>query len=353
MSKARGADFTTQLGQIEVDQSDPNMAIGVSQAVDTDPRTYLGSGQILTSPESFNAGKPKEASEAEAGVDALLGPKAYHETKPEVSEPSSEADPAPVKINLSDTATTKAKASNASQRMPKAPILMSQSGDGTLLRDADAPTPRLEKTGVIPPVISQIDTVSETFGIAELASYASDANLAFAPDNTPPISPTVPALGMVISANTSISVGHGSIMASTITASPTEVVGIISDTLATAEQQKDRVIVQLDPPELGRISIDFKFDAQGLQHITITGETPEAIRQLRAMHSELVQALEQNGLTEQSMTFRHKHSQNSGDQRELANWRTNGNWSEQAETDNALVKLPQQSILSTGLDIKL
>ena len=73
--------------------------------------------------------------------------------------------------------------------------------------------------------------------------------------------------------------------------------------------QDDRITVQLDPPELGRISIDFKFDGQGLQHVTITAESPEAMRQLRQMHFELVQALERNGLSGQDMSFQHQNPQ--------------------------------------------
>ncbi|MFN7180383.1 flagellar hook-length control protein FliK [Hyphomonas sp.] len=89
-----------------------------------------------------------------------------------------------------------------------------------------------------------------------------------------------------------------------LVASPAEVVDIVTRT--ASDGQTDRVVVQLDPPELGRVSIDFKFDAQGLQHVTITSETPEAMRQLRAMHSELVQALERQGLDGQNMTFQHQ-----------------------------------------------
>lgn len=89
-----------------------------------------------------------------------------------------------------------------------------------------------------------------------------------------------------------------------LVASPADVVDIVTRT--ASDGQSDRVVVQLDPPELGRVSIDFKFDAQGLQHVTITSETPEAMRQLRAMHSELVLALERQGLDGQNMTFQHQ-----------------------------------------------
>ena len=90
---------------------------------------------------------------------------------------------------------------------------------------------------------------------------------------------------------------------SLVSATPAQVVEIISDSIAAPEDRKDRIQIQLDPPELGRVSIDFKFDANGLQHVTVTGETPEALRQLRAMHFELVNALERQGLSSQNMSF--------------------------------------------------
>jgi hypothetical protein len=90
-----------------------------------------------------------------------------------------------------------------------------------------------------------------------------------------------------------------------VVASPAEVVSIVSS--AADNGDSDSIVIQLDPPELGRVSIDFKFDANGLQHVTVTGETPDALRQLRLMHFELTQALERHGITSQNMTFQQQH----------------------------------------------
>ena len=59
------------------------------------------------------------------------------------------------------------------------------------------------------------------------------------------------------------------------------------------------------------MSIDFKFDANGLQHVTITGETSEAMRQLRLMHFELIQALERHGIGSSNMTFQQQQQQHT------------------------------------------
>ncbi|WP_340693079.1 flagellar hook-length control protein FliK [Hyphomonas sp.] len=111
---------------------------------------------------------------------------------------------------------------------------------------------------------------------------------------------------------------------SLISATPAQVVEIISDSISAPEDRKDRIHIQLDPPELGRVSIDFKFDANGLQHVTVTGETPEALRQLRAMHFELVNALERQGLSSQNMSFQQQQTQQDSGQQATRSGRTGG-----------------------------
>lgn len=121
-----------------------------------------------------------------------------------------------------------------------------------------------------------------------------------------PTAPTQPV------ASTQLAPTHSVVVATT-----TQLPDIVAR--ATTDPQDDRIVVQLDPPELGRVSIDFKFDAQGLQHVTITAENPEAMRQLRQMHFELVQALERNGLSGQNLSFQNQTPQQ------------NESWSQQAK----------------------
>ncbi|PKP83100.1 MAG: hypothetical protein CVT79_03375 [Alphaproteobacteria bacterium HGW-Alphaproteobacteria-18] len=140
-----------------------------------------------------------------------------------------------------------------------------------------------------------------------------------------------------------------------LTATATQLPEIVAR--ATSDGQDDRIMVQLDPPELGRVSIDFKFDAQGLQHVTITAESPEAMRQLRLMHFELVQALERNGLTGQNMSFQHQAPQQNegwGENAKLAGTR----FDTPALTGTGLMiaadSNPNRQIASSGrLDIRL
>ena len=144
---------------------------------------------------------------------------------------------------------------------------------------------------------------------------------------------------------------------SLISATPARVVEIISDTIAAPEDRKDRVHIQLDPPELGRVSIDFKFDANGLQHVTVTGETPEALRQLRAMHFELVNALERQGLSSQNMSFEQHQAQQDSRQQAARTGPADGDIV--ADTDVAATSLAaarnsqHRSAAAGSLNIKL
>ena len=138
---------------------------------------------------------------------------------------------------------------------------------------------------------SSSSSAGNSLGLAAAPSAAAPAITA-----SPAPVPMAPAQAMVI-------------------ASPAAVVDIVSQ--AAEDGQSDRIVVQLDPPELGRVSIDFKFDAHGLQHVTITSETPEAMRQLRMMHADLVQALERQGIAGQNMSF--EHQQQSAQQAPLPN----------------------------------
>ena len=97
-------------------------------------------------------------------------------------------------------------------------------------------------------------------------------------------------------------------------AAPSDLTSIILNAAKNGADPQEQLVVQLDPPELGRVMIDFKFDAQGVQQITITSENPEALKRLRELHFELTQALRDNGLSDQNMSFR----QEAGDQSQHA-----------------------------------
>lgn len=221
-----------------------------------------------------------------------------------------------------------------------APLLDRQAPAETLLTDIEQPASDLAQmqpdgakvldslasTSQTPSTMTSMATTSALPGVASAPAPVQ-------PTNSPQLAPT-----------------HSVMVATT-----TQLPDIVAR--ATTDAQDDRVVVQLDPPELGRVSIDFKFDAQGLQHVTITAENPEAMRQLRQMHFELVQALERNGLSGQNLSFQNQTPQQ------------NESWSQQAKTGgnrtdgpslsgNGLViaadSNPHRLVASSGrLDIRL
>lgn len=143
--------------------------------------------------------------------------------------------------------------------------------------------------------------------------------------NTPPIisrdtamfsaEPTV-TIGLTASGSTpgQVNTGLTPTAAAIPVAAPSDLTSIILNAAKNGADPQEQLVVQLDPPELGRVMIDFKFDAQGVQQITITSENPEALKRLRELHFELTQALRDNGLSDQNMSFR----QEAGDQSQQA-----------------------------------
>jgi len=180
-------------------------------------------------------------------------------------------------------------------------------------------------------------TQSESEGIKAATPSASSAPSASTATVTletePPLRPTSP-IALEVTGNQSTEINQTTVLGTTtgttttpspqtsftvappiqsspLLAKPADIPVIVAESISTVEPGKDRVVVQLDPPELGRVTIDFKFEGQAIQAITVTGETPEALRQLRHMHFELIQALEQNGLSNKDLSFQQERSPQS------------------------------------------
>ena len=148
--------------------------------------------------------------------------------------------------------------------------------------------------------------VSDTLEFADVLGTGERLAASEAPGSStqgaPALAAVAAAPAAIQSSSTSVVVPPAMAPANAIlVASPADITSIVST--AADNGDADRIVIQLDPPELGRVSIDFKFDANGLQHVTVTGESPEAMRQLRLMHFELTQALERHGITSQNMSF--------------------------------------------------
>jgi len=140
-----------------------------------------------------------------------------------------------------------------------------------------------------------------------------------------------------------------------VVAVPEDIPRLITQAM-TAEDAADRIVIQLDPPELGRVSVDFKLDANGVQSVTVTAETPEAIKKLRMMNFELIQAMEQNGLNSGGFGLDYQQSQQFTQyQPDLAYVEGSA---ETAETES-MIRLSEAALYrnlqagQTGLNLKL
>lgn len=183
----------------------------------------------------------------------------------------------------------------------------------------EADTPRLDGSATVSPV-EGLDLLEPDTTVSDVSKILHGEGAAGRQGTTEGTSSPIQIAPLGVSAPSPILATTPSAMTSAlglVTATPNEVVDIISDALLAPEDRRDRVTVQLNPVELGRVSVDFKFDSQGLTHVTITGETPEAVRQLRALHFELVNALEREGLAGQSMTFQQEQREPEGPSTDL------------------------------------
>lgn len=261
-------------------------------ALMTDGRALPAAEAPVTAPAA-NAAAPGDLPEAQSP-----GPDAPREVSP---APGQKAAPSGEMASLAMAAT--AKPAGPAERAAAPETRSSQ----LVPRKAEAPAAPLSGQPLASPLPA--DPVSAETAIATLTAggerTTESANGSTAGTTTLSLAASAPAAPQA--AAPSPAPAPMTPAQAVLTASPAQIVDIVART--AEDGQTDRITVQLDPPELGRVSIDFKFDSQGLQHVTITSETPEAMRQLRQMHSELMQALERQGIGSQNMTFEHQQQQ--------------------------------------------
>lgn len=169
------------------------------------------------------------------------------------------------------------------------------------------------------------DSRQATESEAQVRAAAAEANRADL-TVTPAVSRDTPMFGAeptvtiglaaTGSAPAQVNVGLTPTPAAIPVAAPSDLTSVILNAVKNGADPQEQLVVQLDPPELGRVMIDFKFDAQGVQQITVTSENPEALKRLRELHFELTQALRENGLSDQNMSFRQEAGEQSQNTRQ-------------------------------------
>jgi len=316
-ANGQGADFLAQYEQSEVDYQAVDLAIGVNDPARSDQDTNLQFNPEFGYPNGGKTSEPVRPSEFTSELDAIIIGQNSAKSSSTISEPAPVKAPINPEIAADGLPVSTAKptetATDKSQTVViTAPVPVTNSATSVqVLRAGHALSDtQLPQADILPSDPIQLGADLNIPDIEGLLSVASERTGGLVSEASNPALQLAPVPGQ--SAITTPATSPVSAPQAIITAAPAEIVDIIAQSLSATDGRKDRIIVQLDPPELGRVSIDFKFDAQGLQHITITGETPEALRRLRMMHFDLIQTLERDGLTGHGMTFRQQDtSQNS------------------------------------------
>jgi flagellar hook-length control protein FliK len=92
---------------------------------------------------------------------------------------------------------------------------------------------------------------------------------------------------------------------------PAQAANALARVIMTQSGMGDRVSVQLDPPELGRLNLDFVFDGNRLQSVHVISDTPEMQQFLKRQSALLSQILADSGFGEASLSFENQRQQHN------------------------------------------
>jgi flagellar hook-length control protein FliK len=212
-------------------------------------------------------------------------------------------------VPAGDADLTPGALQQTSEDVPETPLLAtdSPSPDGApQVRRASDPVPASASAASVPEPVQGLAIGAQTDASGPPSDVLQTSTLGVSA--APTAAPTIPT--PVVQAGAAPAQPPA-----TYVAVPADIASIISQELSS-DTQSNRVRIQLDPPELGRVSLEFKFDSQGLQHVLVTADSAEAIRRIRAFHPDLVSVLDEHGLSSQDMTFREQAS----DQNPAQSW---------------------------------
>lgn len=296
-----GQDST--IAAIEADAPRASTEADIKPAISAAPRTAqtaqttdTGEATLLASDADVAAPTKRTAAQTPAGT-ARAEQILASEAEPVSASKTAQAAHATT-LETADAATKLARGASETATQVSAPAAEADSADNALriTRQQDG---------------ADLSQTAQLASEADLATSTNKALLAnAAPDAKAPVAVTaMPEALLSVAQPSSVSApaltaGLTPVAPSIPLAAPSEINSIILNALKNGGEPQEQLIVQLDPPELGRVAIDFKFDAQGVQQITVTSENPEALRRLRELHFELTEALKEHGLSEQNLSFR-------------------------------------------------
>lgn len=90
----------------------------------------------------------------------------------------------------------------------------------------------------------------------------------------------------------------------------------VSQAILVANETAKGVTVQLDPPEMGRVFIDFAFDADDKVSVIVKSDFPESHFMLRERSEQFLSILKENGLEDVNLSFEQNAQNGQSDSNE-------------------------------------
>ncbi|GAB5455946.1 MAG: hypothetical protein Hens2KO_21750 [Henriciella sp.] len=272
------------------------------RGADTTARSSEAEGEIVSRTGETD---PRLAATSDTGLDPKIDDSGAR---------TSSDTPEDVTLKFADTP---GQSSGDGQSRPSpAPSDTLTSVDADAIVDADKVSADDLRTGELADLSARKQTDTQVNGdkllqvnvAREAAPQTTESLLAVASTPAPSTAPPVSTGGLAPTVPTHV------------IAAPNELTSVVMNALKTGGDVQEQLVVQLDPPELGRILIDFKFDAQGLQQITVTSENPEALKRLRELHFELTEALKNQGFSDSNLSFQQEARDQSQSNWQAPEW---------------------------------
>lgn len=86
------------------------------------------------------------------------------------------------------------------------------------------------------------------------------------------------------------------------------IISTVSDAILTAKETPKGVMVQLDPPEMGRVYIDFMFDADNRVNVVVKADNIDSFNILKERSQDFLQMLSDNGFSNVDLSFEQQSS---------------------------------------------
>ena len=248
--------------------------------------------QTLIQPSDREADIPPLADTKIVAVnsdDTITQPKSNSQTAAQTDEtlattdkPKGEASPKAESQPQTLTLTQPSSKSEGPTQTSVEPQNAIQSRDTDTLLRSDRAYAAPSTADIIPDADRLLPTASKT---VPLASLADSVSLPGATPSLPASTPLTPISGL--------SERLAATILQTTQANPTVTLDKLPQAVVTVALSNRSATIQIDPPELGRIQLDYQFDSQGRTVVTLTPESEAARSALVDRMATITAALEQ------------------------------------------------------------